>query len=216
MNKTLAALLFTLTLALPLQATSPATAPGQKLLAPTDVHLVRYAYAVEWSGAGGVIPQGQAGVAVLVDLKNDQHQLQLVRSDGVLVGRMVQQGVYAFFGATGEHMEPSYDLLVGMGILGVPVGLSTLADWAQGKDGRGPAAKARIQHNEDGTPKALREEGWTVRYEGWTNAKGDAFPVPTAWELTHEYGLQLRLELVEAEGYSGLRIPDDYNPISIR
>lgn len=211
----LAALLFTLALAFPLQA-APADVQPYRQLADTDVHLVRYAYAVEWTGAGGVAPQGQAGVAVLVDLKNDQHQLQLVDGEGRLAGRMVQQGMYAFFAATGEPMEPSYDLMLGMGMLGVPVGLSTLADWAQGKDGRGPAGKARIERDGQGNPKVLREAGWTIRYEGWTIAKGDAFAVPTAWELSHDYGLWMRLELVEAEGYSGLRIPDDYRPITIR
>lgn len=217
MNKTFAAFLFSLMLALPLQAASPAAkAPlAKNQMPPTDIHLVRYAYAAEWTG-GGVIPYGQAGVVVLADLKNDQYQLQLVRNDGLLMGRVVQQGVFAFFGATGEHMEPSYDLLLGMDILGVPVGLSTLTDWIQGKDGRGPIAKAQIQRDEGGNPKVLLEDGWTIRYEGWEKAKGDDFLVPTAWELRHEYGLRLRLELVEAEAYSGLRVPDDYQPISIR
>lgn len=207
---------FVLTLSMPLHAAAPShvAAAGENI--DDQVRLIRYAYEVSWEGGSGWRKSGRVGVAVLVDLEHDQQQLQLVREDGHLMGRLVQQGTLAFMGATGENMEPMLDLMVGMHFLDTPVGLGTFADWARGHDGRGPLDQALIEYDERGQPVSLDEDGWQVRYANWTQASGLEVSVPAQWTITHERGLSMSLDLVAAEAYSSETAPKDYNPIQIR
>ena len=216
MRTCLAVFACVLALALPTHAAAPQVASGETEATDAPVRLVRYAYEVSWEGGSPLNRQGKVGVAVLADLEHDQQQLQLVRDDGYLMGRMVQQGTIAFGGATGQNMEPTFDLMVGMQMLGVPVGLASFIDWAQAQDSRGPLAKAVVSRNTAGVPESLEEDGWKVYYSAWAQASGTAMDVPAQWSIEHESGLVMRLTLVAAEAYSNDTLPQDYNPIQIR
>lgn len=216
MRTCLAVFACVLALALPTHAADPQVASNATETSDDPVRLVRYAYEVSWRGGSLLKPEGKVGVAVLADLERDQQQLQLVREDGYLMGRMVQQGTIAFGGATGQNMEPTFDLMVGMQMIGVPVGLASFIDWAQAQDSRGPLDKAVVVRNAAGMPESLEEDGWKVRYSAWVQASGTAMDVPAQWTITHEDGLEMHLSLVAAEAYSNDTLPADYNPIQIR
>lgn len=201
--------------ALPLHASAPVSSGTLVDSNGTAARLVRYAYEVSWAGGTGLVPSGTVGVSVIVDAQHDQQRVQLVRHDGELMGQLVQQGTMAFVGATGQNMEPTFDLMVGAHFLGAPVGLATLVDWAQARDGRGPVAKASVSYSDEGIPVTLNEEGWQVRYDSWTQAQGLEVPVPQQWSIVNEGGLVMKLKLVAAEAYSQDTVPADYNPIHI-
>ena len=185
---------------------------------PTDepVRLIRYSYAAEWQGATGVwAPAGKVGFMLQSDLQVDQQVFHLVSLDGAQMAKVVEQGKVSFVAPTGQEMAVTFDLALGTAAFGVPLGLATVVDWAQGHDGRGPIEAARIERGEDGAPTLLEENGWTVRYDKWTVAQGLAVPVPQRWQIEHESGVVIDLVLMQAEAFSAKALPEGYRPITV-
>lgn len=220
------ALLVVLLCAAPVQAAAPplreeaATKLGVADPVPSaaGARLVRYSYAVAWSGAAhGAAPAGRVDVMLQADLKADQQTVFVVRQDGFQVARAVQSGTSAFVTVTGQEMAAVYDLMLGQAAIGFPLGLRTLVDWAQGLDATGPVAIAQVTRGSDGRPRRLIEDGWRVDYTGWTRAQGVDFWVPQRWRVSLEgTPLTLDMTLIEATAFQDGGLPEGYQPIQVR
>lgn len=182
------------------------------LAAEPQPRLMRAAYEVRWSGAtGGVLPEGTIGVVVQSDFALDQQAVHLVDAQGSQVGRLAQEGYLAFVAGADESMIQVEDLILGGHLLGVPLSIQTLVDWAQGKDATGPMAQAQMERDGRNQLTRLQEDGWEVRYHQWTPAQGQlGTPVPQRWEIRHRNGLRLDLTLIEASVFSNQDLPSDY------
>lgn len=205
-----------LAIALPAAADAPSARPATAS-ASSATHLARYVYEVSWTGGEGRVgKEGSLDVMLQVDLEADQQTLHLVRKDGFQLGRVLQAGTSAFVSMNDRETQAVYDLTLGAYAFGFPLGLSTVAEWLQGRDATGPFEKAYIERNAAGEPKRLSEFNWVVEYGKWEKAPATAFPVPSTVVLIYAgSNLRVEMKLVEAQTFDSQNLPMGYRAIKL-